>query len=192
MLATLAGTEVGLPSAMRLAFLLALCACQSSSLPHGSGVDSMPGGTCGGFVAATCAADLFCDFSKDNCGTGDQPGTCIARPADCPDTQAVPTCGCDGMIRNSVCETQMAGVDVAVTGRCTAPAGTFACGFTFCNSSATYCEHRRSATGPDEFACRLLPTACGAFPSCACLAGEPCGQSCSGDPSSGLTATCPS
>jgi hypothetical protein len=69
------------------------------------------------------------------------------------------------MIRSSVCETQMAGLDVAIDGRCRPPPGTFACGYTFCQLSSTYCKIGRTRFQPDQFTCEPLPGGCGATPT---------------------------
>lgn len=168
------------------------CTGPSSSSSSSSGAGGA-GPMCGGFGGATCPPDSFCDYANDNCGGDDGTGTCLAKPSACPELY-IPTCGCDGVVYDSPCMANGAGVDVSNLGGCTAPAGTFACGWTFCNADQ-YCQRAVSDVGgePDYYSCLSLPAACqmGADPSCVCLAGEPCGGMCTQDAAGGMTVTCP-
>ncbi len=150
------------------------------------------GADCGGIGGLTCADTHYCEYAENTCGSSDELGTCQPRPAG-PCTATEPVCGCDGAVHDSDCDAQLAGVDVNDAGGCTAPADTFACGHGFCSLAADYCERQLSDVGgtPDSFSCQTLPGPCGATPDCACLAAEPCGASCAGDATVGLTLTCP-
>ena len=98
---------------MRLAaLLLALAACSGSDDP-GPG----SGATCGGFGGLQCADDEFCDYPTDSCGAADETGTCQARPTVC-NALPQPTCACDGMVYDNVCDANRAGVDVRGSGGC--------------------------------------------------------------------------
>lgn len=171
--------------------VLALAACTE----HGSGgpITGIDGGSnsrrCGGFGGGACFPNEFCDFPTNTCGATDEQGTCVTRPAGCPDIVGVPTCGCDGMVRSGTCDTNAAGTDVNANGTCKVAAGTFACGFLQCNVTSQYCEHQ-SGTFPDQFACKTLPGCPSQFPTCSCLAAEPCSSQCTGSGATGLTLTC--
>lgn len=153
----------------------------------GSTADAEPtGGTCGGLIAMRCeTTTAYCDYPDDSCGTGDQTGTCKPKPDICPEVFR-PTCGCDGKIYSNACAANQAGVDTHAGG-CTPPTGMFACGDTFCDLSATYCLHDPSAAEP--YQCKLLPNCTDV--SCACLTGQPCGDTCAGTAAAGLTLSCP-
>lgn len=149
------------------------------------------GKSCGGFAGETCADNEFCDYPDDLCGAADGSGTCVPRPDACPDV-IDPMCACNGKSYENACDAAAKGVDVSTVGGCKTPKGYFACGPTFCPTGMAYCMHSVSDVGgePDSYSCRELPTACGSAPSCACLAGVPCGESCAADPGGTLTVTC--
>ena len=147
--------------------------------------------SCGGIVGAACEDDEFCDYSfDDSCGADDGGGFCEPRPMGCPDI-ADPTCACDGMVYGNACEANAAGFDVnALRGGCTPPEGTFGCGARFCDMTS-YCLVIVDDTGlPPAYECRTLPGACGAEPTCACVAEEPCGDICE-ERSDHLEVVCP-
>ena len=76
------------------------------------------GKTCGGLLGTECDKGLFCDFpSSAMCGSGDQTGTCSAKPEAC-DLVYSPVCGCDSMTYGNACAAQSAGVSVASEGAC--------------------------------------------------------------------------
>ena len=97
------------------------------------------------------------------------------------------------MIYSNECNAQQAGVDITTADKCTPPTGTFACGTTYCDKAGTYCAVLVSdvAGVPDDHACRALPAGCGGAATCSCLAGEACGDRCSGTLADGFTLTCP-
>ncbi len=172
------------------------CYPDSCTGPSSSSSSSGAGGAgpmCGGFGGATCPPDSFCDFPSDNCGGDDGTGTCLAKPSACPELY-IPTCGCDGVVYDSPCMANGAGVDVSNFGGCAAPAGTFACGWTFCGFDQ-YCQRSVSDVGgsPDYYTCMWMPPECqmGQPPSCACLAQQACGDMCVQDAAGGMTVTCP-
>ncbi|HVV86481.1 MAG TPA: hypothetical protein VHE35_25665 [Kofleriaceae bacterium] len=153
------------------------------------------GGTvCGGILGVPCAADEYCDFPLDSCGFTDEQGTCKPRPEACPDgIVAEPRCACDNMVYGNECDAYAAGFDLNAAGGCAVPDGWFACGYTQCNLFTDYCQHDVSDIGgePDTFTCKPLPGCPSQFPTCGCLADEPCGSFCTGDGPTGLTLTCP-
>jgi hypothetical protein len=61
-----------------------------------------------------------------------------------------------------------------------------------CPPASNYCQ--RTIGGPPgampHYSCQPLPAACGASPSCACLASVSCGAQCMGTKDSGFTVTC--
>lgn len=161
--------------------------------PGEDGGGSGSGKLCGGFGGGLCGPDEFCDFARNGCGAADEAGTCQPRPFGCPDTVFEPTCGCDGTVYGSACDAAAAGTDVNANGTCKLEPGAFACGFTQCNLMTEYCQRAASDIGnePDSFRCMPLPACPSQFPTCSCLANEPCGFQCAGDAATGLTLTCP-
>ena len=177
-----------------LAALAALGAagCGGESVSSGDDAD-MGGGPCGGRSGAKCSASQYCDYGNNRCGADDTTGVCRPRPDSCP-TLLIPerTCGCDGVVYPSLCDVMLAGSDLNGAGTCQVDPGAFVCGYRQCTRATQYCERTASAFAqlPDDFACRGLPSGCGGTPSCACLAGQPCGDRCAGDAAAGVTLTC--
>ncbi len=52
----------------------------------------------------------------------------------------------------------------------------FPCGNSYCNPASEYCLQGLDAGSSSQ--CMALPAGCGATPTCACLANEPCGDWC--------------
>lgn len=150
------------------------------------------GAMCGGFGNLSCGPTEYCDFPDNICGAADGSGICKPRPMGCPDIY-LPTCACDGKVHSNPCDANGAGFDVNDNGGCEAPMGKFSCGSTFCEIGVTYCRHSISDVGgePSSHECISLPPLCGNPASCACLANEPCGSSCSGSNDGGFAVTCP-
>lgn len=146
-------------------------------------VGSGPGPVyCGGntpFPTPPCAADEYCDYGPDNCGSWDNQGICTKRPVGACPPVFIPTCGCDGQIHGSSCDANADGTDVNVNG-CMPPVGQFPCGATFCDSKTQYCIRTQSDVLDETptFVCKYIPATCGGTASCACLSGEPCGDVC--------------
>jgi hypothetical protein len=159
----------------------------------GTGGDSLPGKTCGGFSGEQCPSDQFCDFGRNSCGATDETGICVMRPLGCPDLFD-PVCGCDGQIHGNSCDANAAGVDLDAFGSCPLEPGAFRCGFRQCQIFSEYCQHAGSDIGgePDGFACNVLPPCASQTATCTCLqdANEPCADTCAGDGMTGLTVTC--
>ena len=153
---------------------------------------TIPSTLCGGLVRAECKPTEYCDYADNRCGIADGPGTCKRRPDACPLVVGRPVCACDGRVHSSECIASSDGFDINANGGCALPAGSFACGYLLCDLQSQYCHHEVRAPDADLYACMTLPQACtpGA-PTCACLRGEQCGTSCSGDGRTGLTVTCP-
>ncbi len=183
---------------MKLLLAIAISLACVAACDGGDGTvgptDGAVGAACGGRAGATCAADQYCDFGNNRCGSDDGPGRCMPRPTFCP-TLLVPerTCGCDGRVYSSACDVTFAGSDLDETGACTLDQDAFVCGYRQCKRRSELCQRAASDVGgePDGFTCRGLPASCGTSPSCACLAGEPCGDRCDGDAATGFTLTCP-
>ncbi len=73
---------------------------------------------CGGITGLACADGKVCSFDETtSCGSGDQMGTCEARPDFCP-AVVTPICGCDGSTYNNECEALRAGISVKRQGAC--------------------------------------------------------------------------
>lgn len=128
------------------------------------------GVACGG---DQCDANDYCDFSLDSCAaTADSTASCaVIPPGDCTAGGDSPVCGCDGQVYDNIICAQQGGTDVSFAGGCTPPAGTFACGHTFCDPSTSYCDTREAPTA----ICMALPAACtanGATPTCDCLTNK--------------------
>jgi len=156
-----------------------------------TGPDAASGAVCGGLLGTTCAAKEYCDYPTDSCGAGDQAGTCRARPETCP-AVVMPVCACNGMTYGNACEAAAAGQDVNAAGGCPPPAGTFACGTTFCHVATHYCQagYGGAFDNPPSFTCLPVPAGCGASPTCACFSGETCGSMCAQDAAGNVTLTC--
>lgn len=151
-----------------------------------------PGGACGGFSGAECGANEYCDYPQNTCGVTDETGVCKPRPDACPLLfVAEPTCGCDGVVYGSACDATEAGTDLNAAGGCAVTAGSFKCGYRQCSLNNQYCQSSPSdvTSVPGTFACNALP-ACPAGTTCDCLEGQACGETCSGEASTGLTLTC--
>lgn len=77
---------------------------------------------CGGIQGLTCKGEQFCQFQQvDQCGNGDQMGTCADKPAEetCKSWGDNPTCGCDGKTYGNICYASAVGVSTRSTGACT-------------------------------------------------------------------------
>ena len=175
--------------------------CTPLAPPECCPLDCGPGGAggvssiCGGEQGLTCASDAWCDYGNDLCGNGDNTGVCTTKPLDCSVDESDPTCACDGTVYQSECLANLAGYDVANSGGCPAPGGTFNCGKTFCTTGDQYCVRSVSDVGgtPDDYSCQALPAGCvmSTPPSCDCLLSEPCGDLCEVTAPGGLQLTCP-
>lgn len=130
----------------------------------------------------SCGAGLYCAWQDKRCGARAQ-GTCAATTACNANSGTV--CGCDGNNYASECEAARAGVDVSSTATCTPPAGTFRCGWSYCQHGTQYCsaEVGGAVDSPGVYTCVALPAACSTTPSCACVSGTAatCSQSAAGD-----------
>lgn len=142
----------------------------------------------------SCDAGEYCDWALNGCGTSRfDEVVCTPIPDGCPAVEEDPVCGCDGVVYSGACAAALLGVDVDVEGDCTAPAGTFQCGYGFCDPTTSYCQRSVSDIGgyPDGWSCVDLPAGCSETPDCACLADEPCAFDCSETKDGGLLLTCP-
>lgn len=105
---------------------LLLVACSDTDQPaRGSGgapsTDASGSGggggapvACGGSEGATCGEEELCVHPGGTCGTGDEPGQCVARPTwvSCP-RRCTPVCGCDRKAYCNECLAHAAGVNVS-------------------------------------------------------------------------------
>jgi hypothetical protein len=87
----------------------------------GGGDGGGEGDDCGGIAALKCAADLFCAYTlEQECGKGDQTGTCAPKSAGdvaCT-TQYDPVCGCDGKTYGNACAARVANMSILHEGEC--------------------------------------------------------------------------
>jgi hypothetical protein len=147
-----------------------------------------PSGLCGGLVPVECRTNEYCDYADNSCGIADAPGVCKRRPDACPlAVVGQPVCGCDGKIHVNECIAFSDGADLSANGGCPLPADSFACGYAVCDLRTQYCRRDTKVPDADVYQCATLPQGCTA---CPCLAGELCGDNCSGSASAGLTLTC--
>ena len=128
----------------------------------------------------------YCVYDDKLCGTG-APGHCQMKAFDCPFGFPY-VCGCDGSPQSC---SPGAGVDASLLGGCEAPAGMFACGYSFCKAATEYCTRTTAAVSPahDSYACEPLPTGCTPG-ACACVP-PPCAGGLCADGGGKITITCP-
>lgn len=162
----------------------------SDAAAGASGADATgnPTGECS--PTQPCAADELCHYTDQQCGTGNELGVCSPRVQPCDD--ATPVCSCGGNVEASACSAFALGLDLDLSGACTAPAGSFRCGPAFCTAGSQYCQvWLTDMMGfADSFSCKAVPASCGVAPTCACLPS--CGGfACQADASGNLTVTCP-
>lgn len=74
---------------------------------------------------AGCPEGTFCGSSLGLCGAGDDIGSCVALPTQCPD-EGPPVCGCDGELYANACEATRSGVSIREVD--TGDTGAFDCG----------------------------------------------------------------
>ena len=145
------------------------------------------GGTgvaCGGTGNLPCALGSYCDFSDNRCGTG-LPGTCTPINTAACSGVSIPVCGCDGMTYAFTCDAMRSNVDVSITANCPAPAGTFRCGWIYCQHGTQYCTATVGGFvgNPGSYTCLALPATCATTLGCPCLgAVANCTENGSGDP----------
>lgn len=142
---------------------------------------------------SSCAADEYCDWSSNSCGTaGFDTGTCQPRPQGCPADYS-PVCGCDGVVHGNECGANGAGADVDASGACEPPAEYFRCGYRFCSLGIEYCQVAVSDVGgvPDGYSCVQPAAPCDPL-DCSCLEAEPCFEfSCEATEDGGIEIVCP-
>lgn len=162
----------------------------------GGGTGGVGGGSlavCGGLSGGVCPPEEFCYFGDKSCGADDNDGKCVTRPTVCALEATPQICGCDGYAYASECEAHAAGTDVSgFNFSCPGPPPQFACGDKLCSFAAEYCQLTTSDTPPitSTYTCMPLPAECGASPTCGCVAGVSCGNSCIQSADGSLTVTC--
>ena len=72
---------------------------------------------CGGFAGRLCADNEYCDYTDNDCGAADGPGTCKPRPEACTAIYS-PVCACDGNVYGNECDAATHGLDVSTTSSC--------------------------------------------------------------------------
>lgn len=106
-----------------------------------------------------CGPSEFCSPMGYACGD-DFDDVCSAIPTECAAPDGPPICGCDGVVYESPCEADRAGVGTALyDNTCEPPelpTGTFRCGHTFCSEGTEICVEDFEV----EFTCAALPTSC--------------------------------
>lgn len=102
------------------------CVAIACVLDGGAAPDAGPS-SCGGIAGRECPPGFFCDYPGRGCGGDDSLGACRPRPDGCAEPGGVAVCGCDGRDYIGECSANLAGVDVAFVGSCSAsPAGSVA------------------------------------------------------------------
>jgi len=134
-----------------------------------------------------CSADAFCKPGGYACDD-DFDDTCTSRPSDCSSSPTKPVCGCDGVVYESRCAAEAAGVGTTLyNSSCTPPAGTFSCGNTFCTIDQEICVEQLEVM----LDCFAYPQGCDpSAPSCATCTPEDLPGNCSCSDAEGFTITC--
>jgi hypothetical protein len=162
--------------------------------------------TCSTSPSIVCPTGQDCDYDTPNrCGAGFEQGHCITLPTGCL-TNVDPVCGCDGKTYSNDCERQRARAQLDHTGACAGQGGSgggggagggggtgAATGCADCDDATQYCHFTVGGVifTPRFDGCLALPAACGATPTCACLATVSCGSVCAvAADGAGLTVTC--